>query len=94
MTLESLDKLNDEELMQVRARAYELIKQHDAERKAKAIADARALKEKWEAETRAVLATVGLPLKTVMPKKRRTPAKRGDNATAQAPATNTARKTG
>jgi hypothetical protein len=71
MTLESLDKMNDEELLQVRARAGELLKSHDAERKAKAVADAKALKEKAQLEARALLASVGLSLKAVAPKRRR-----------------------
>jgi hypothetical protein len=55
MTLESLEILNDEQLTAVIARAGELLKQHDGERKAKALADARA-----------VLASAGLILKDVM----------------------------
>jgi hypothetical protein len=41
MTLESLKILNDEQLQAVIARAGELLKQHDRERKEKALADAR-----------------------------------------------------
>ena len=92
MTLEFLDKMDDEELLRVRARADELLKAHDTERKAKAVADARALKEKAQAEARELLASVGLSLKAVAPKKRH--AKRGENGTAQASALNVTRKTG
>jgi DNA-binding protein H-NS len=68
MTLESLDKMNDEELLQVRAKADELLKSHDAERKAKAIADARAMRAKTESDARALLASVGLSFKAVTAK--------------------------
>jgi DNA-binding protein H-NS len=54
MTLESLEKLQDNELQAVIARAGELLKQHDQERKEKAIAEAGA-----------ILAAAGLSLKDV-----------------------------
>jgi hypothetical protein len=52
MTLESLEMLKDEQLQAVIARAGELLKQHDRERKDKALADARS-----------ILASAGLSLK-------------------------------
>jgi len=52
MTIESLETLSDEQLRAVIARAGELLKQHDRERKGKALSDARA-----------ILASVGLSLK-------------------------------
>jgi|ERR1039457_6314505 hypothetical protein len=54
MTVDSLETLNDEELQAVIARAGELLKQHDRERKERALADARA-----------ILAGAGLSLKDV-----------------------------
>jgi hypothetical protein len=59
MTLESLEILNDEQLQAVIARAGELLKQHDRERKTKALADARS-----------ILASAGLNLKDVAAKGR------------------------
>jgi hypothetical protein len=52
MTLESLETLNDEQLMALIARAGALLKQHDRERKDRALADARS-----------ILAGAGLSLK-------------------------------
>ena len=72
MTLEFLDKLGDDELMQIRTRADELLKKHDEERKAKAMADAKAIRKEAEAKERALLASVGLPYKAATPKRRRT----------------------
>jgi len=69
--LETLDKMNDAELMQVRTRADELLRKHDAERKAKAVADAKAITEKAQADARALLASVGLSPKAVRPKHKR-----------------------
>lgn len=54
MTLDSLEKLGDDELRAVSARCETLLKQHDTERKEKAINDARTL-----------LLSVGLSLKDV-----------------------------
>ena len=71
MTLEFLEKLSDAELNDVGTRVDELRKARDAERKAKAVADARALREKAQCEARELLAAVGLSLKAVAPKKRR-----------------------
>ncbi len=71
MALEFLDKMTDDELHQIRARTDELLKARDADRKAKAVAGAKALKEKAEAEARALLASVGLSLKAVTPKRRK-----------------------
>lgn len=70
-TLEMLDALNDDELRAVTARASELLKAHDDERKAKAIADAKALKAKMLADTKALLAQAGLSLKDMGAKKPR-----------------------
>lgn len=69
--LGTLDALKDEELRAVIARANELLKAHDEERKAKALADARALKAKALTDARAVLASVGLSLKDMSGKKPR-----------------------
>ena len=66
-----LDALSDEELRAVIARANELLKAHDEERKAKALADARALKAKALTDARAVLASAGLSLKDMSGKKAR-----------------------
>jgi len=52
-TLETLAGLNDDELRAVGARVNELLKAHDDERKAKALADARAVEAKAKAEARA-----------------------------------------
>jgi DNA-binding protein H-NS len=66
-----LDGLNDDELRAVGARVHELLKAHEEERKAKALADARALKAKALTDARAVLASVGLSLKDMSGKKPR-----------------------
>jgi DNA-binding protein H-NS len=52
MTVESVETLSDEQLQAVITRAGELLRQHDRERKEKALADARA-----------ILASAGLSLK-------------------------------
>jgi DNA-binding protein H-NS len=70
-TLGMLDALNDDELRAITARANELLKVHDDERKAKAIADAKALKAKMLADTKALLAQAGLSLKDMGAKKPR-----------------------
>lgn len=57
MTLDSLETLSDEQLRAVIARAGQLLKQHDRERKQKALADARTL-----------LAAAGLSLRSVRAK--------------------------
>jgi len=67
----TLDALSDEELRAVIARANELLRAHDEERKARALADARALKAKALTDARAVLASVGLSLKDMSGKKPR-----------------------
>ena len=54
MKLETLDALMDDDLRAVIGRAEELLKQHDRERKAKALDDARA-----------ILASAGLSLRDV-----------------------------
>jgi len=69
--LGTLDGLNDDELRAVAARVHELLKAHEEERKAKALADARALKAKALTDARAVLASVGLSLKDMSGKKAR-----------------------
>lgn len=67
MKTEMLDTLNDDELRAVIARAQELLKTHDRERKEHALAEARAL-----------LSSVGLSLKGVMGKSaKRSPTYRG-----------------
>jgi DNA-binding protein H-NS len=68
--LDTLDALSDDELRAVIARATELLKAHDEERKAKALADARALKAKALSDARTVLASVGLSLKDINGKNR------------------------
>lgn len=67
MTLESLEMLNDEQLRAVIARAGELLKHHDRERKDKALADARS-----------ILTSAGLSLNNLASKRRseRKPARR------------------
>ena len=60
MKTDTLDTLNDDELRAVIARAQELLKTHDAERKERALAEARAL-----------LSSVGLSLKAVAGKSAR-----------------------
>jgi len=57
MKPETLDALKDDELRAVIGRAEELLKQHDRERKAKALEDARA-----------ILASAGLTLRDVASK--------------------------
>src|SRR5579862_726672 len=54
MNLDLLEKLADDDLRAVDARCLELLKQHDTERKEKALSEARSL-----------LASVGLSLKDV-----------------------------
>jgi DNA-binding protein H-NS len=61
MTVESVETLSDEQLQAVITRAGELLRQHDRERKEKALADARA-----------ILASAGLSLKDVAAKGRTT----------------------
>jgi len=74
MNTETLEKLDDDELRAIGERVEELLKLRDEERKAKALADAKALKAKALADARAVLATAGLSLKDMGAKKPR-PAK-------------------
>ena len=69
--LDMLAALSDDELRGVRTRVDELLKAHDDERKAKALADAKALKAKALADARAVLASAGLSLKDMSGKKPR-----------------------
>ena len=69
MKLDSLENLNDDELQAVIGRAGELLKEHDRQRKDKALADAGA-----------ILAAAGLSLKDVARKpkgKPKLPAYRG-----------------
>ncbi len=68
MTLESLNDLNDEQLQAVIARSQELLKQHDKERKQKALGDARA-----------ILSAAGLSLKKIT-KSQYKQNRRGSNA--------------
>jgi DNA-binding protein H-NS len=70
MKLDTLDGLSDDALQAIIARANELLKAHDEERKAKALADARALKAKALSDARTVLASVGLSLKDINGKNR------------------------
>jgi hypothetical protein len=64
MTLDSLEKLEDDDLRMVAARCGELLVERDRQRKEKALSDARAL-----------LASVGLSLKDLSGKGRARPAK-------------------
>lgn len=64
MKLDMLDGLNDDDLRAVDARCLELLKQHDIERKERALSEARA-----------TLAAVGLTLKDLAGKGRVKPAK-------------------
>lgn len=71
MKLETLDALKDDDLRAIIGRAEELLKQHDRERKEKALEDARA-----------ILASAGLSFRDVASKGRgpnrgKTPAYRG-----------------
>lgn len=63
--VDSLDALNDNELREVINHSETLLKKRDEERKAKAIADVRALRAKTENDARALLESVGLSLKSV-----------------------------
>lgn len=66
MRLDTLDGLNDSELQAVIARAQDLLKTRDEERKAKAISDAKAL-----------LTAVGLSLRDVAAKAHRNGSAKG-----------------
>ena len=94
MTLEFLDKMTDDELVQVRAHTSQLLKLRDADRKKKAVADARALKEKAQSQARELLESVGLSLKAVAPKKRRAPQPKHGGAAGVEASANAAGKTG
>lgn len=61
--------MDDSELRELRAQADELLKAHDEERKAKALAEARALRAKTEHDVRALLASVGLSFKDLTAKR-------------------------
>jgi hypothetical protein len=60
-----LDALSDEELSNVIGQAQALLKKRDADRKAKALADARELQAKAQDEARTLLESVGLSLQTL-----------------------------
>jgi DNA-binding protein H-NS len=62
---DSLDALNDNELREVVNYSETLLKKRDEERKAKALADARALRAKAESDVRSLLESVGLSLKNL-----------------------------
>jgi len=95
MTLESLEKLTDEELVQVGARTAELLKQRDTDRKNKALEQVRQMREKANAEERALLASVGLGPKAATQKKRHAAGKKRSRRTDTKPATaSAARKAG
>lgn len=94
MTLE-LEKLTDEELNEVRAKALDLLNRRDTERKDKALAEARKIREKAEADARALLASVGLGPKAATSRKRRAAVHKGSGkATTKEAAPNTVRKAG
>ena len=63
--VDSLDALNDNELREIINHSQTLLKQRDEERKAKAIAEVRALRTKTENDARILLESVGLSLKSV-----------------------------
>jgi hypothetical protein len=63
--IDTLDALNDSELREVINHSQTLLKKRDEERKAKALADARALRAKAESDARAVLESAGLSLKSL-----------------------------
>jgi hypothetical protein len=69
--VDSLDALNDNELREVINHSQTLLKKRDEERKAKAIADVRALRAKTENDARALLESVGLSLKTLSGKSKK-----------------------
>ena len=60
---DSLDALNDSELREIINHSETLLRKRDEERKAKALADVRALRAKAESDARALLESVGLSLK-------------------------------
>lgn len=62
---DSLDALNDNELREIINHSETLLKKRDEERKAKAIADVRALRAKTENDARTLLESVGLSLKSL-----------------------------
>lgn len=68
---DSLDALNDNELHEVINHSQGLLKKRDEERKAKAIADVRALRAKAENDARALLESVGLSLKSLSGKSKK-----------------------
>lgn len=68
---DSLDALNDNELREVISKSETLLKKRDEERKAKAIADVRALRAKAETDARTLLESVGLSLKSLNGKSKR-----------------------
>jgi hypothetical protein len=74
---DSLDALNDNELREVINHSENLLKKRDEERKAKAIADVRALRAKADNDARTLLESVGLSLKSLTGKGK----KKGGQAT-------------
>jgi hypothetical protein len=65
ITADMLGALKDDELHWIINHSQELLKKRDAERKAKALADARALQAKAQNEARALLESVGLNLQNL-----------------------------
>jgi hypothetical protein len=65
ITGDMLGALKDEELHWVINHSQELLKTRDADRKAKALADARALQAKAQSEARTLLESVGLSLQNL-----------------------------
>lgn len=70
MQQDMLAELSDSELQELKARAEALLKARDEDRKAKALAEARALRAKAEADARKLLESVGLSVKNVAGKRR------------------------
>ena len=68
---DTLEGLNDNELMEVIEISKGLLKKRDDGRKAKALSDARALRAKAESDARAVLESVGLSLRSLSGKSKR-----------------------
>jgi DNA-binding protein H-NS len=69
--LDSLDALNDNDLREIIGHSETVLKQRDEERKARAIADVRALRAKAENDARTLLESVGLSLKSLTGKSKR-----------------------
>lgn len=65
ITADMLGALKDDELHWIINHSQELLKKRDAERKAKALVDARALQAKAQSDARTLLESVGLSLQNL-----------------------------